>query len=153
MLLRSRSMPSHLQMLLLELQCYNFEMVKKPSEEYLPALPDLNLGEPISVSIKTMTTRASRQKPTRQGPHVRVNFDGGLGTVGWVASDISGTPHHAFGRGASVEFHTHSIEEVEAARQAMDFLASETGHTWLAAQEGLLHVLLVGDSDLVIKFL
>ena len=56
MLLRSRSMPSRLQMLLLELQCYDFVMVKKPSEEYLPAWPDLDLGEPISVSIKTMTT-------------------------------------------------------------------------------------------------
>ena len=91
MLLHSRSMPRCLQMLLLELQCYDFVMVKKPSEEYLPAWPDLDLGEPISVSIKTMTTRASRRKPTRQGPHVHVNFDGGLGTVGWVASDISGT--------------------------------------------------------------
>ena len=84
---------------------------------------------------------------------MRVNFDGGLGTVGWVASDISGTPRHTFGRADNVEFHTHNIAEVEAARQAMDFLASETGHTWLTAQEGLLHVLLVGDSNLVIKFL
>ena len=88
-----------------------------------------------------------------QGPHVHVNFDGGLGTIGWVASDISGTPCHAFGRADSVEFHTHNIAEVEAARQAMEFLASEIGRTWLMAQEGLLHVLLVGDSDLVIKFL
>ena len=133
MLLRSRSMPSRLQMLLLELQCYDFEIVKKASEQYLPAWPDLDLGEPISVSIKTMATRASRRKPTRQGPHVRVHFDGGLGTVGWVASDVSGTPCHAFGRADSVEFHTHNITEVEAARQAMDFLASETGRAWLMA--------------------
>ena len=91
-------------------------MVKKPLGEYWPAWPDLDLGEPISVSIKTMTTRASRCKPTRQGPHVCVNFDGVLGTVGWVVSDISGTPFHAFGRADSVEFHTHNIVEVEAAR-------------------------------------
>ena len=153
MLLCSRSMPSCLKMLLLELQCFDFVMVKKPLEEYLPAWPDLNLGEPISVSIKTMTKQASRQKPTCQGLHVLVNFDGGLGTVGWVASDISGTPCYAFGRADSVEFHTHNIAEVQAARQAMDFLGSETGRTWLVAQEGLLQVLLVGDSDLVIKFL
>ena len=100
-----------------------------------------------------MTTRASRRKPTCQGPHVRVNFDGGLGTVGWVASDISGTPCHAFGRADSVEFHTHNIAEVEAARRVMDFLASETWRTWLTIQESLSHVLLVGNSDLVIKFL
>ena len=128
-------------------------MVKKPLGEYLPAWPDLDLGEPISVSIKTMTTRASRQKPTCHGPHVRVNFDGGLGTVGWVASDISGTPRHTFGRADNVEFHTHNIAEVEAARQVMNFLATETGCTWLMAQEGLMHVLSVGNSDLVIKFL
>ena len=84
---------------------------------------------------------------------MHVNFDGGLGTVGWVALDISGTTCHAFGRADSAEFHTHNIAEVEAAWQAMDFLGLEPGHTWLAAQEGLLHVVLVGDSDLVIKFL
>ena len=84
---------------------------------------------------------------------MHVNFDGGLDTVGWVASDISGTPCHAFGWADNVEFHTHNIAEVEAARQAMDFLGSETGCAWLAAQEGLSHVLLVGDSNLVIKFL
>ena len=112
MLLRSRSMPSRFQMLLLEFQCYNFEMVKKPSEEYLPAWLHLDLSEPISVSIKTMTTRASSRKPTCQGPHMRVNFDGGLRTVGWVASDISGTPFHAFDRADGVKFHTHNNVEV-----------------------------------------
>ena len=61
---------------------------------------------------------------------MRVNCDGCLGTVGWVATDISGTPCHAFGRADSVELHGHNTAEVEAAWQAMDFLALETGRTW-----------------------
>ena len=88
-----------------------------------------------------MTTQASRKKPTFQGPNVRVHFDWGLGTVGWVLSDISGTPCHAFCKADSVEFHTHNIAYVETTWQAMNLLGSETGRTWLAAQEGLLCVL------------
>ena len=104
------------------------------------------------MDIKTVTSRASR-RPTRQGPHVRVHFDGGLGTVGWVAYDVSGVPCHAFGHADDVTYHTHNIAEVEAARRAMDFLASDAGLSWLAKQDNLSHIVLVGDSDLVIKFL
>lgn len=56
MLLCARAMSSHLQMLLLEIQCYNYMLVEKPLEEYLLAWPDLDLGESISVNFKTMTT-------------------------------------------------------------------------------------------------
>ena len=52
-----------------------------------------------------------------------------------------------------MDFYTHNIAEVEAVLQTMDFMGSEVGLAWFAEQGDLSHVVLVGDSNLVIAVL